>query len=125
MPKLNENFLRLKTSYLFSEVAHRTAAYIQANPDKPVIRLGIGDVTKPLTGRVISSLHEAVDEMASADTFKGYGPEQGYPKLREAISAYYAKSGVIDFLQMDCAMYAAKSRPFPAEDGVQSAQREH
>ena len=94
MPKLNENFLRLKTSYLFSEVAHRTAAYIQANPDKPVIRLGIGDVTKPLTGRVISSLHEAVDEMASADTFKGYGPEQGYPKLREAISAYYAKSGV-------------------------------
>ena len=94
MPKLNENFLRLKTSYLFSEVAHRTAAYIQANPDKPVIRLGIGDVTKPLTKRVISSLHEAVDEMASADTFKGYGPEQGYPKLREAISAYYAKSGV-------------------------------
>ena len=94
MPKLNENFLSLKTSYLFSEVAHRTAAYIQANPDKPVIRLGIGDVTKPLTKRVISSLHEAVDEMASADTFKGYGPEQGYPKLREAISAYYAKSGV-------------------------------
>ena len=94
MPKLNENFLRLKTSYLFSEVAHRTAAYIQANPDKPVIRLGIGDVTKPLTKSVISSLHEAVDEMASADTFKGYGPEQGYPKLREAISAYYAKSGV-------------------------------
>ena len=94
MPKLNENFLRLKTSYLFSEVAHRTAAYIQANPDKPVIRLGIGDVTKPLTKSVISSLHEAVDEMASADTFKGYGPERGYPKLREAISAYYAKSGV-------------------------------
>ena len=87
MPKLNENFLRLKTSYLFSEVAHRTAAYIQANPDKPVIRLGIGDVTKPLTKSVISSLHEAVDEMASADTFKGYGPERGYPKLREAISA--------------------------------------
>lgn len=94
MPKLNENFLRLKTSYLFSEVAHRTTAYMQANPDKPVIRLGIGDVTKPLTKSVIASLHEAVDEMACADTFKGYGPEQGYPKLREAISAYYAKSGV-------------------------------
>lgn len=94
MPKLNENFLRLKTSYLFSEVAHRAAAYTQANPDKPVIRLGIGDVTKPLTRRVIAALHEGVDEMASAATFKGYGPEQGYPALREAISAYYAKSGV-------------------------------
>lgn len=94
MPKLNENFLRLKTSYLFSEVAHRTAAYTKANPDKPIIRLGIGDVTKPLTAKVIKALHEGVDQMASAETFKGYGPEQGYPELRNAISAYYKKSGV-------------------------------
>ena len=94
MPKLNENFLRLKTSYLFSEVAHRTAAYTKAHPDKPIIRLGIGDVTKPLTAKVIKALHEGVDQMASAETFKGYGPEQGYPELRNAISAYYKKSGV-------------------------------
>lgn len=94
MPKLNENYLNLKESYLFSEVAHRVAAYTAANPDKKVIKLGIGDVTKPLAPAVIKALHDGVDSMASSDTFKGYGPEQGYEFLRNAISAYYAKNGV-------------------------------
>lgn len=94
MPKLNENYLNLKESYLFSEVAHRVAAYSEANPDKKIIRLGIGDVTKPLAPAVITALHEGVDAMASADTFKGYGPEQGYEFLRNAISEYYASNGV-------------------------------
>ncbi len=94
MPKLNENFLRIQNSYLFSEIAHRTAAYVEANPDKPIIRLGIGDVTKPLADTVIAALHEGVDIMADAATFKGYGPEQGYDEARNAISAYYKKNGV-------------------------------
>lgn len=94
MPKLNENYKNLKDSYLFSEIAHRVAAYTQANPDKPVIRLGIGDVTLPLGSHALNGLHKGVDAMASSESFKGYGPEQGYLFLREAISAYYAKNGV-------------------------------
>lgn len=94
MPKLNENYQNLKESYLFAEIAHRVAAYTEANPDKKVIRLGIGDVTRPLGDLVIQGLHEGVDAMASADTFKGYGPEQGYGFLRDAISAYYKRNGV-------------------------------
>lgn len=94
MPKLNENFLRIQNNYLFSEVARRTAAYTAEHPDKPVIRLGIGDVTKPLTSKVIEALHEGVDIMSKAETFKGYGPEQGYDEARNAISAYYKKNGV-------------------------------
>lgn len=94
MPKLNENYLNIKDSYLFSEVARKTAAYQEAHPDKPVIRLGIGDVTKPLANVVIKALHEGVDAMASAETFKGYGPEQGYEDTRNAIAAYYKRNGV-------------------------------
>lgn len=94
MPKLNENYLNLKESYLFSEVAHRVAAYTAEHPDKKVIRLGIGDVTKPLAPVVIDALHEGVKDMASAETFQGYGPEQGHGFLRDAISAYYAEHGV-------------------------------
>ncbi len=94
MPKLNENYLQLKDSYLFSEIAHRTAAYQEKNPDKPVIRLGIGDVTRPLCDCVLKALHEGVDEMGSSETFKGYGPEQGYEKTRNAIAAYYKRNGV-------------------------------
>ena len=81
MPKLNENYLQLKESYLFSEIAHRTAAYSEKHPDKPVIRLGIGDVTRPLCECAIKALHESVDEMGQSATFKGYGPEQGYACL--------------------------------------------
>ena len=94
MPKLNENYLNLKQSYLFSEIAHRVAAYSEANPDKKIIRLGIGDVTRPISNNVIKALHEGVDAQASAETFKGYGPEQGYDFLRNAIVEYYAENGV-------------------------------
>lgn len=93
MLQLNENYLNLKQNYLFSEVAHRTNAYMEANPDKPVIRLGIGDVTKPLTKKTIEALHTAVDHMSDAATFKGYGPEQGYDFLRNSVVNYYKKHG--------------------------------
>lgn len=94
MPKLNEHYQNLKESYLFAEIAHRVAAYTQAHPDHKVIRLGIGDVTLPLGDLALQGLHEGVDAMASSETFKGYGPEQGYGFLREAISSYYAGHGV-------------------------------
>lgn len=94
MPKLNEHYQDLKESYLFAEIAHRVAAYETAHPDKKIIRLGIGDVTLPLGSLAIEGLHEGVDAMASAETFKGYGPEQGYGFLRDAISAYYARNSV-------------------------------
>ncbi len=86
MIHLNENFTKLKASYLFSDIAKQVTAFTQANPDKPVIRLGIGDVTEPLPPGCIAALHAATDEMAHRATFKGYGPEQGYAFLREAIA---------------------------------------
>ncbi len=96
MAKLNENYLNIKQSYLFSEIAKRINDYCKANPDKAdkVIRLGIGDVTLPLGSLVIKALHGAVDEMGSAKTFRGYGPEQGYDFLRNGIKDYYARNGV-------------------------------
>lgn len=94
MPKLNENYLNLKESYLFSEIAHRVSAYAESHPDKKIIRLGIGDVTKPLSKEVIKELHAGVDDMANAETFRGYGPEQGYDFLRNAVVDYYARNGV-------------------------------
>lgn len=94
MPKLNENYQNLKESYLFSEIAHRVAAYSLAHPDQRIIRLGIGDVTLPLGSLAIQGLHAGVDAMASPDTFRGYGPEQGYEFLRKAISEYYARNKV-------------------------------
>ena len=94
MPKLNENYLNLKESYLFAEIAHRVNDYTKENPDKKIIRLGIGDVTRPLGSKMITALHEGVDAMVSSETFKGYGPEQGYDFLREAIVAYYKENGV-------------------------------
>lgn len=100
MPKLNENYLNLKESYLFAEINHRVKAYQEANPDKKVIRLGIGDVTLPIGSKMIEQLHEGVDAMASAATFKGYGPEQGYDFLRNAIVDYYKRNG-IDCIQPD------------------------
>ena len=93
MPKLNENYLNLKESYLFAEINHRVKAYQEANPDKKIIRLGIGDVTLPIGSKMIEQLHEGVDAMASSDTFKGYGPEQGYDFLRNAIVDYYKRNG--------------------------------
>lgn len=85
MYKINDNYLKLPGSYLFSNIAKKVSAFTQANPDKKIIRLGIGDVTLPLAPAVIDRLHSAVDEMASQSTFKGYAPDLGYEFLRSAI----------------------------------------
>ena len=94
MFKINENYLKLPGSYLFSTIGKKVAAYAEAHPDKRLIRLGIGDVTLPLAKPVIEALHKAVEEMAHKETFRGYGPEQGYDFLREAIRNYYAGRGI-------------------------------
>ena len=86
MFKINENYLKLPGSYLFSTIGKKVAAYQNANPDKSIIRLGIGDVTLPLAPAVIDSLHAAVDEMGKAETFRGYAPDLGYEFLRSAIA---------------------------------------
>lgn len=86
MIRVNENYSKLQASYLFSNIAKRVTAFAQANPDKRIIRLGIGDVTLPLPDACIKAMHKAVDEMAEPATFKGYGPEQGYDFLRTAIA---------------------------------------
>ena len=95
---VNENYAKLQSSYLFSDIAKRVKAYQEAHPDQRVIRLGIGDVTQPLPAACIAALHQAVDEMAHAATFRGYGPEQGYDFLREAIAAndYRARGAAVD-----------------------------
>ncbi len=95
MAEINQNFQKLPGSYLFAEIARRTAAYQTANPDKKLIKMGIGDVTRPLAPSVIRAMHKAVDEMGSADTFMGYGPYEGYDFLRDAIVQHdYAARGV-------------------------------
>lgn len=86
MFKINENYLKLPGSYLFSNIAKKVAAYTEANPDKSIIRLGIGDVTQPLAPAIIDALHKAVDEMAHAETFHGYAPDLGYEFLRSAMA---------------------------------------
>ncbi len=94
MIRINENYTKLKASYLFSDIAKRVSAYVAANPAKPVIRLGIGDVTEPLPKVCLDALHSATDEMGVRATFKGYGPEQGYAFLRDAIAQHdYAARG--------------------------------
>ncbi len=85
MININENFLNLQDSYLFSTVAKKVAEFTKNNPDKKVIKLGIGDVTKPIVPAVIEAMHKATDELAKPETFRGYGPEQGYDFLRNAI----------------------------------------
>ena len=92
--QLNQHFRDLEQSYLFSTVGRKAAAYAAAHPDQKVIRMGIGDVTLPLAAPVITALHAAVDEMAHKETFHGYGPDQGYEFLQQAIAGYYAKRGV-------------------------------
>ena len=94
MIRINENYTKLKASYLFSDIAKRVSAYVAANPTKPVIRLGIGDVTEPLPPVCVEAMHAATDEMAKRATFKGYGPEQGYAFLRDVVAANdYAARG--------------------------------
>lgn len=86
MYAINENYLNLQGSYLFSTIAKKVAAYKEANPQAEIIRLGIGDVTQPLVPAITEALHKAVDEMGTAEGFHGYGPEQGYDFLREVIA---------------------------------------
>ncbi|WP_333677773.1 LL-diaminopimelate aminotransferase [Muricomes intestini] len=86
MFKINDNYLKLPGSYLFSTIGKRVKAYTEANPDKSIIRLGIGDVTQPLVPAIIDSLHSAVDEMGNAETFHGYAPDLGYEFLRNAMA---------------------------------------
>lgn len=86
MIQINENYLKIQSSYLFIEIDQRTAAYREKNPDADIIKLGIGDVTRALPPACIEALHSAVDEMSRDETFRGYGPEKGYDFLREAIA---------------------------------------
>jgi LL-diaminopimelate aminotransferase len=95
MAKVNGNYLKLPGSYLFSTVAKKFAAYSEAHPEKKVIKMSIGDVTRPIVPAVVEAMHKAVDEMGSADTFRGYGPEQGYDFLRNKIvECDYAGLGI-------------------------------
>lgn len=86
MALINENYLKLQAGYLFPEIGRRVNEFIKANPGKKVIKMGIGDVTRPLVPSVVKAFHEGVEEMANSKSFKGYGPEQGYAFLREAIA---------------------------------------
>ena len=95
MARINDNYLRLKSGYLFSEIARRVKEYQGAHPDAKLIRLGIGDATQPLPPAIVAALHAAVDEMARAETFRGYGPETGYEFLTELIAKQdYGARGV-------------------------------
>ena len=86
MFKINEDYLKLPGSYLFSTIGRKVAAFQEAKPDKRIIRLGIGDVTQPLAPAIIEALHKAVEEIAHEETFHGYAPELGYEFLRSAIA---------------------------------------
>ena len=96
MSYINENFLELQDSYLFSTIAKKVAEYTENNPEKEVIKLGIGDVTKPIVPACIEAMHKAVDEIGTIEGFKGYGPEQGYEFLRKAIAINDYKSRKIE-----------------------------
>lgn len=94
MAFVNQNYCNLKESYLFSQIAHKVAEFTTAHPEKKIIKMGIGDVTLPLAPAVIEAMQKAVSEMGVKETFRGYGPEQGYDFLHEAIARYYAGFGV-------------------------------
>ena len=96
MIKINENFLELQESYLFATIAKKVAEYSKENPDRKIIKLGIGDVTRPIPDAVLEAMHKAVDEQAHSETFRGYGPEQGYDFLREKIKEYDYKTRGVD-----------------------------
>ena len=96
MIKINENFLDLQDSYLFSTIAKKVAKFQEENPDKKIIKLGIGDVTLPIAPKVIEAIHKAADEMAVKESFRGYGPEQGYDFLREKIVEFDYKKREIN-----------------------------
>ena len=93
MLKPNRRYGELKDTYLFNTIYRKTSEYLEANPDKKVYRMGVGDVSLPLCKAVIDALHKAVDDQGCADTFHGYMPEVGDPELRKAISDYYRNMG--------------------------------
>jgi len=99
MAFVNENYLKLKAGYLFPEIGRRVKAFAQANPQAKIVRMGIGDVTEPLAPAVVEAMERAVREMGGRDTFRGYGPEQGYDFLREAIAQH-------DYRERDCPISA-------------------
>jgi len=99
MARINDNYLKLKAGYLFPEIGRRVNAFSQANPTAKIIRMGIGDVTEPLPPAIVEAMHKAVDEMAKRETFRGYGPEQGYAFLREKIARY-------EFTDRGCEVHA-------------------
>lgn len=94
MAIINEHYFELKENYLFAEIAHRVAAFAEKHPDKKIIKMGIGDVTLPLSDCVVDAMAKAVKEMGKKETFRGYGPEQGYDFVQKAIANYYARFGV-------------------------------
>ena len=96
MSLINENFLELQESYLFSTVAKKVAKFAEEHPDKKIIKLGIGDVTRPIAKACIEAMHKAVDELGTEEGFRGYGPEQGYDFLRNAIVENDYKARGID-----------------------------
>jgi LL-diaminopimelate aminotransferase len=96
MARVNDHYLKLKAGYLFPEIGRRVKAYTEANPQAPVIRLGIGDVTEPLPPACVEAMHKAVDELAKRETFRGYGPEQGYDFLRNAVAEHDFKARGVD-----------------------------
>lgn len=97
--KINQNYRNLRESYLFSEIARKVAAFAAKHPEREILKMGIGDVTLPLAPAVVAAMEEAAREQGDKETFRGYGPEQGYPFLREAIRDYYKTFGV--FLDAD------------------------
>ena len=118
MAFVNENYCNLKESFLFADIAHKVSAYAEAHPDKKIIRLGIGDVTLPLAKCVVDAMAKAVAEMGVQETFRGYGPEQGYDFLHAALVKYYASFGVTlesdeifisDGAKSDCANIPAQA----------------
>ena len=124
MVKVNDNYLKLPGSYLFSAIAKKVNAYTAANPDKKIIRLGIGDVTQPIAPALIQALHDAVEEMGSVETFHGYAPDLGYGFLREAIAAgdYAARGCKIEadeiFISDGAKCYCCNIQEIFSEDAV-------
>ena len=106
MSYINENFLELQDSYLFSTIAKKVAKYTEEHPDKKIIKLGIGDVTKPIVPACIEAMKKAVEEMGTAQGFRGYGPEQGYEFLREEISKKDYKARNIDMLSRNLSIHS-------------------
>ena len=120
MVKVNENFLKLPGGYLFPEISRRVKAFLVENPPKPLIRLGIGDVTQPLCPAVIEAMHKATDEMSRKETFRGYMDDSaGYDFLRNAISEHDYKARGINITPMR-SLFPTAQRATAATLGIYS-----